>query len=76
MLIDHFKEHSQAIAAQRQSAKVTYCLFEALFGSLCTVIADAKGWFDIREYIPSPLIGLSVMASLCAVFLLMTLLFT
>ena len=46
MLIDHFKEHSQAIAAQRQSAKVTYCLFEALFGSLCTVIADAKGWFD------------------------------
>lgn len=54
MHIDHFKEHSQAIAAQHQSAKATYCLFEALFGSLCTVIAGAKGWFDIREYIPSP----------------------
>ncbi len=36
---------------KRQSAKVTYCLFEVLFGSLCAVIAGAKGWFDIREYI-------------------------
>lgn len=33
------------------NAKVTYCLFEVLFGSLCAVIAGAKGWFDIREYI-------------------------
>jgi hypothetical protein len=30
---------------------VTYCLFEVLFSSLCAVIAGAKGWFDIREYI-------------------------
>ena len=30
---------------------MTYCLFEVLFGSLCAVIAGAKGWFDIREYI-------------------------
>ncbi len=51
MHIDHFKEHFQAITDQRQSAKVTYCLFEVLFGSLCAVIAGAKGWFDIREYI-------------------------
>ncbi|EJB5284574.1 ISAs1 family transposase [Vibrio vulnificus] len=36
---------------QRQSAKVTYCLFEVLFGSLCAVIAGSKGWFDICEYI-------------------------
>ena len=51
MQIDHFKEHFQTIIDQRQGAKVTYCLFEVLFGSLCAVIAGAKGWFDIREYI-------------------------
>ena len=51
MHIDSFKEHFKAIADQRQSAKVTYPLFDVLFGSLCAVIAGAKGWFDIREYI-------------------------
>jgi len=49
--IDHFKSHFQTITDQRQEAKVTYCLFEVLFGSLCAVIAGARGWFDIREYI-------------------------
>ena len=39
MHIDHFKEHFQTIIDQRQSAKVTYCLLEVLFGSLCAVIA-------------------------------------
>lgn len=51
MHIDSFKEHFKTIVDQRQSAKVTYPLFEVLFGSLCAVIAGAKGWFDIREYI-------------------------
>ncbi|MGR6837616.1 ISAs1 family transposase [Aliivibrio wodanis] len=51
MHIDHFKEHFHEITDQRQGAKVTYCLFEVLFGSMCAVIAGAKGWFDIREYI-------------------------
>ena len=51
MHIDSFKEHFKAIADQRQSAKVIYPLFDVLFGSLCAVIAGAKGWFDIREYI-------------------------
>ncbi|USD65103.1 ISAs1 family transposase [Vibrio sp. SCSIO 43136] len=51
MHIDEFKEHFDAITDSRQSAKVTYCLFDVLFGSLCAVIAGAKGWFDIREYI-------------------------
>ncbi len=51
MHIDHFKEHFQTITDLRQSPKVTYCLFEVLFGSLCAVIAGAKGWFDFREYI-------------------------
>jgi predicted transposase YbfD/YdcC len=51
MHIDHFKETLQTIIDQRQGAKVTYCLFEVLFDSLCAVVAGAKGWFDIREYI-------------------------
>lgn len=51
MHIDSFKEHFKTIVDQRQSAKVTYPMFEVLFGSLCAVIAGAKGWFDIREYI-------------------------
>ncbi|OBU43826.1 hypothetical protein AYY27_04330 [Photobacterium damselae] len=42
MHIDHFKEHFQTIIDQRQEAKVTYCLFEGLFGSLCAVITGAK----------------------------------
>lgn len=50
MHIDEFKEHFHAVTDKRQSAKVTYCLFEVLFASLCAVIAGAKGWFDIREY--------------------------
>ncbi|EGQ9171312.1 ISAs1 family transposase, partial [Vibrio cholerae] len=51
MHIDHFKEHFHSLNDKRQGAKITYCLFEVLFGSLCAVIAGAKGWFDIREYI-------------------------
>lgn len=50
MHIAHFKEHFEAITDQRQKGKITYCLFEVLFGSLCAVIAGAKGWFDIHEY--------------------------
>ncbi|SHO56638.1 hypothetical protein VQ7734_02407 [Vibrio quintilis] len=51
MYIDEFKAYFHAVTDDRQSAKVTYCLFEVLFGSWCAVIAGAKGWFDIREYI-------------------------
>lgn len=51
MHIDNFKAHFEVITDDRQSAKVTYTMFEVLFGSLCAVIAGAQGWFDIREYI-------------------------
>ena len=51
MHIDNFEAHFGAITDERQSAKVTYTMFEVLFGSLCAVIAGAQGWFDIREYI-------------------------
>ncbi len=58
MHIDTFKEHFKAVndnrqstIDNRQSAKVTYPLFDILFGTLCSVIAGARGWFDIHEYI-------------------------
>ena len=51
MFIDSFKQHFEAVADPRQSAKVTYPFFEILFGCLCAVIAGARGWFDIREYL-------------------------
>ena len=50
MHIAHFKEHFQIITDNHQGAKITYCVFDVLFGSLCSVIAGAKGG-DIREYI-------------------------
>ena len=40
MHIDHFKEHFQPVTDQRQSAKITYCLFEVLFGSSQTSQTD------------------------------------
>jgi predicted transposase YbfD/YdcC len=51
MYIESFKQHFSAIDDHRQSAKVTYPLFDILFGSLCAVIASSNGWFEIREYI-------------------------
>jgi hypothetical protein len=51
MYIELFKQHFSAIDDHRQSAKVTYSLFDILFGSLCAVIASSNGWFEIREYI-------------------------
>ncbi len=51
MDIDVIKQHFISIQDQRQSAKVDYPLFGLLFGTLCAVIAGARGWTDIREYL-------------------------
>ncbi len=51
MYIDSFKQHFHEVDDPRQSAKVTYLFFDILFGTLCAVIAGARGWFDIREYL-------------------------
>lgn len=50
MHIETFQQHFEAIDDPRQSAKVTYPIFDVLFVTLCAVIAGARGWFDIREY--------------------------
>lgn len=51
MYINSFKQHFQLVDDPRQSAKVTYLFFDILFGTLCAVIAGARGWFEIREYL-------------------------
>jgi hypothetical protein len=51
MSIDAFKAHFKPVEGHRQSAKVTYPLFDVLFGTLCAIIAGARGWFEIREYL-------------------------
>jgi len=50
MYIDSFKQHFHEVDDPRQSTKVTYLFFNILFGARCAVIADARGWFVIREY--------------------------
>jgi hypothetical protein len=50
MHLDSFSTHFGDIKDSRQSAKITYPLFDILFLSLCSVIAGAVGWKDIEEY--------------------------
>ena len=50
MYLEAFTTHFSQIEDQRQSAKVTYPLFDILFVTLCSVIAGAEGWEDIRDY--------------------------
>jgi hypothetical protein len=49
MYLDSFSTHFADIKDSRQSAKITYPLFDILFVSLCSVIAGAVGWKDIEE---------------------------
>lgn len=45
-----FSEHFSSIEDTRQSAKVTYPLFDVLFLTLCAVIAGCQGWEDIEDF--------------------------
>jgi predicted transposase YbfD/YdcC len=49
-ILIHFLHILCDIKDSRQSAKITYPLFDILFVSLCSVIAGAVGWKDIEEY--------------------------
>ena len=50
MYLDTFTQHFGSIEDTRQTAKVTYPLFDILFVTLCAVISGAEGWSDIQEY--------------------------
>ena len=50
MYLEAFSAHFGQIEDQRQTAKVTYPLFDILFVTFCGVIAGAEGCADIRDY--------------------------
>jgi hypothetical protein len=45
-----YRQH-QSTFQHHPSAKIDCPLFDVLFGALCAVIAGARGWTDIREYV-------------------------
>ncbi|QNT07985.1 ISAs1 family transposase [Marinomonas arctica] len=50
MDIDAFSQHFKDIQDPRQTAKITYSLFDVLFLSICSVISGASGWEDIEDF--------------------------
>lgn len=50
MSIDAFSEHFSKLNDPRQSAKISYPLFDVLFLTICATIAGAEGWEDIEDF--------------------------
>ncbi|MCF1439746.1 MAG: ISAs1 family transposase, partial [Shewanella sp.] len=50
MIIDAFSQHFGSIEDPRQTAKVSYPLFDVLFLTVCAIIAGADGWEDIQDF--------------------------
>ena len=51
MYIDSFRAHFTEMQDPRQISKITYSLLDVVFGTLCAVIAGARSWFEIHEYV-------------------------
>lgn len=49
MGFDAFSEYCSELKDSRQTAKVSYPLFDVLFLTVCAVIADAEGWEDFGD---------------------------
>ncbi|PML00499.1 transposase [Vibrio breoganii] len=47
---DIFTKHFSSLVDPRQSAKVSYPLFDVLFLTVCAVITGAEGWEDIEDF--------------------------
>lgn len=50
MYLEAFTKHFEQIEVQRQTAQITYPLFDILFVTLCSVMAGAEGWIDIHDF--------------------------
>lgn len=50
MSIDAFSAHFADLPDPRQTAKISYSLFDVLFLTLCAVIGGAEGWQDIEDF--------------------------
>lgn len=49
MNLASFQEHFSTIAEPRQSAKVSYPLFDILFLTVAAVITGCEGWEEIAD---------------------------
>ncbi|PHJ42244.1 hypothetical protein AK965_07000 [Vibrio sp. PID17_43] len=45
-----FSKHFGDLKDPRQSAKISYPLFDVLFLAVCAIIAGAEGWEDIEDF--------------------------
>lgn len=50
MSFDAFSEYFSELKDPRQTAKISYPLFDVLFLTVCAVIAGAEGWEDIEDF--------------------------
>ncbi|PHM25170.1 hypothetical protein Xbud_03105 [Xenorhabdus budapestensis] len=50
MELDAFSQHFGEIKDPRQSAKISYPLFDVLFLTMCAVLTGAEGWEDIEDF--------------------------
>ncbi|OOF25991.1 ISAs1 family transposase [Salinivibrio sp. IB872] len=50
MSIDAFSQYFSVIQDTRQSAKISYPLFDILFLTVCATIAGMEGWEDIEDF--------------------------
>ena len=50
MQLDAFSECFSELHDSRQSAKISYPLFDILFLTVCAVIGGSEGWEDIEDF--------------------------
>ncbi|MCK7067206.1 transposase family protein [Enterobacter bugandensis] len=50
MVSDAFLLHFGCLEDPRQTAIISYPLFDVLFLTICAVIAGAEGWEDIEDF--------------------------
>ncbi|MFQ3198427.1 MAG: putative transposase YbfD/YdcC [Paraglaciecola sp.] len=58
MSIDVFSHHFSSINDPRQTAKVSYLLFNILFLTVCAVVTACQGWEDIEDFDTARLVWL------------------
>ena len=50
MISNAFLMHFGCLKDPRQTAKISYPLFDVLFLTVCAIIAGAQGWEDIEDF--------------------------
>ncbi|MBC8953674.1 hypothetical protein Xenpb_02415 [Xenorhabdus sp. PB62.4] len=50
MSVEAFSQYFGELTDPRQSAKISYPLFDVLFLTMCAILAGAEGWEDIEDF--------------------------